>query len=69
MTCCANDVQFIGYVCQYDGARDLKEGEWVMVEGILQEEFSPGYNGRGPVLHAEKLEKTGAPEDELVYFT
>ena len=69
MTCCANDIQFIGYACKYDKAKDLKEGEWVDVEGTLREEYSPAYREKGPVLYAETLTASTAPEEELVYFT
>ena len=69
MTCCANDIQFIGYVCKYDKAKDLKEGEWVDVEGTLREEYSPAYREKGPVLYAETLTASTAPEEEMVYFT
>jgi len=69
MTCCANDIQFIGYVALYDKAPELKEGEWITVEGTVKKEMNPAYREEGPVLHAEKIEKAAAPEDELVYFT
>ena len=69
MTCCADDIQFIGYVCQYAAAPDLNAGDWVTVEGTIKKEYSEGYHDEGPVVHVEKLEKTDAPQEELVYFT
>ena len=69
MTCCANDVQFIGYVCQTGKAPGLKEGEWVEVTGTMRMENCQAYRDEGPVIHVEKLEKTTPPQEEMVYFT
>ena len=69
MTCCADDIQFIGYVCQSGKAPGLKEGEWVEVTGTIRKEYSPAYRDEGPVIHVEDLKKTTAPKDEMVYFT
>lgn len=69
MTCCADDVQFIGYVCQTGKAPGLKEGEWVEVTGTLRMEMCQAYREEGPVIHVEKLEKTTPPDEEMVYFT
>jgi uncharacterized membrane protein YcgQ (UPF0703/DUF1980 family) len=31
MGCCANDMQFLGFACEYDGvSKNLKEKEWVL---------------------------------------
>lgn len=69
MTCCAEDVQIIGYVCRYEQAPDLKEGTWVTVEGTVKKEYAEAYREEGPVLYVGKLETAEAPEDEMVYFT
>ncbi|MDO4478498.1 MAG: GTP-binding protein [Lachnospiraceae bacterium] len=69
MTCCADDIQFIGYVCQTGKAPGLKEGEWVEVTGTVRSEMCQAYKEEGPVIHVEKLVKTTAPDDEMVYFT
>ena len=29
MTCCAEDMAFLGYACEYAGTKDLKQKEWV----------------------------------------
>ncbi len=69
MTCCADDVQFIGYVCQTGKAPGLKEGEWVEVTGTLRMEECRAYREEGPVIHVEKLTKTTQPEQDMVFFT
>ena len=63
MTCCADDTQFIGYICKNPAAKRLRIGSWVTVTAKVKDEFMEVYNGRGPVLYAteiEAAEKTGA---------
>lgn len=68
MTCCADDIAFIGCVCHYDGAEQLKNREWVEVEAQVRVEYRKEYKGKGPVLYATKVEKAEKPEEDLVYF-
>lgn len=69
MTCCAEDMQFIGYVCKWPQAPTLKEGEWVDITGTINEEFSVVYKDKGPVITVEALTKTEKPQNEMVFFT
>lgn len=69
MTCCADDTQFIGYVCKNPDARRLKMGSWVEVIATVKEEYMEVYHGEGPVLYAESIVPVEKPEQELVYFT
>ncbi|MDD6347830.1 MAG: GTP-binding protein [Lachnospiraceae bacterium] len=69
MTCCAEDMQFIGYVCQWPQTPQLAEGEWVEITGTIHEEFSVVYKDKGPVITVESLTKADKPQSELVYFT
>ena len=39
MTCCAEDMAFLGYVCVYKGAEDLKEQDWVKVTARVEKEY------------------------------
>lgn len=69
MTCCADDVQFIGFICKYDGAENFISKQWVNVTAKIGKEFQKEYKGEGPVLTAEKIVLTGEPEEKLVYFS
>ena len=69
MTCCAEDMAFLGYVCEFSGAASLKERDWVKLTAIVSKEFWKDYNGEGPVLHAVSIEKTKAPKDEIISFS
>ncbi len=69
MTCCAQDMAFLGYACQYDGADSLKDKEWVVVTARVKKEFFQDYQGEGPVLHAVTVEKSREPKDAIINFT
>ncbi len=68
MTCCAEDMAFLGFVCKYDGADTLKDRDWVKVSGQLKKEFRKDYKGEGPVIYAQKVEPTQRPANEVIGF-
>lgn len=68
MTCCADDIAFIGFKCYYGGAKNLKDRQWVIVEGTIQKEYYPEFEGDGPVIFADSVALTKPAEEELVYF-
>ncbi|SFU31002.1 TIGR03943 family putative permease subunit [Butyrivibrio sp. INlla21] len=69
MTCCAEDMQFLGFACDYDKTDELQEKDWVLVTAKVVKEFVPEYNGEGPVLKAISVEKTTAPEYPVIDFS
>lgn len=68
MTCCAEDTQFIGYVCKSKSAKKLVMGSWVEVTAEVGWEYVKAYKEEGPVLIAKEIVPSKAPESELVYF-
>lgn len=68
MTCCADDIAFIGFVCNYNGVEELKLKQWIYIEAEVRCEYRKEYRGKGPVLHAKVVENATKPEEELVYF-
>lgn len=68
MTCCADDMAFLGFACQYEKADKLKPKQWVMVKAEVRKEYFADYGGEGPVLHAVSIEPTKAPEQEVISF-
>lgn len=68
MTCCADDMAFLGYACEYAGAENLSQKEWVKVRAKVEKEYWEDYRGEGPVLHAVSVEKTKAPKNEVISF-
>ena len=69
MTCCADDMAFLGFACKYDGAGGLKQQEWVQVTATVKKEYWKDYEGEGPMLYAVSVEKTKAPKNEIISFT
>lgn len=68
MTCCADDMAFLGFACEYDGADKLTQKQWVKVKASVSKEYWADYNGEGPVLHAVSVEPTKAPKEEIISF-
>lgn len=69
MTCCADDMAFLGYACEFAGAAALKQKEWVKVTATVTKEYWEDYKGEGPILHAISVEKTKAPKETVISFT
>lgn len=69
MTCCADDMAFLGYACEFAGAGALKQKEWVKVTATVTKEYWEDYKGEGPMLHALSVEKTRAPKDPVISFS
>ena len=67
MTCCADDLTYLGYVCKSDEAVNYNTGDWVTITTKIGYAHLPVYDGVGPVLHAINIEKA-EPIEELVYF-
>ena len=69
MTCCADDIAFIGYKCRAVSVSKFKNRDWAYVTATAKVENVKEYGGEGLVLYAEKLEPAEKSEEELVYFT
>ena len=68
MTCCADDMAFIGYACKYDGADAFSDKQWVKVTAVVKKEYFSDYRGEGPVLHAVSVVPTVKPQDDIISF-
>ena len=67
MTCCADDMTFLGYICKSRDARHLETRQWVTVRARVEVEFWKDYDGEGPVLYAEEV-VPAEPIEEVVQF-
>ena len=68
MTCCADDVQFIGFLCKADDWSDFANGSYVTITARLEFKFRKEYGEEGPVFYAEEVVAAQKPKEELVYF-
>ena len=68
MTCCADDMAFVGFICDYDFSDKLEQKQWVEVTARIKNEYHPGYQSEGPILYVEEINKASEPEEAIVYF-
>ncbi len=67
MTCCADDIGGIGYLCKVQGELP-KENAWIMLTAKVEAGFSALHNREGINLVAQTINPAKPPEEELVYF-
>lgn len=67
VTCCADDMTFLGFVTKSREAKDLETKQWVKVRARIAYEFWKDYEGEGPVLYAETVERA-QPVKQFVQF-
>ena len=68
MTCCADDIQFIGFACKTKYIDKFKTNMWLQITAMVKYEYFPSYHGKGPVLYLKRAVSAQKPEEELVYF-
>ena len=69
MTCCVDDIQFLGVPCHYPDSATLEPRSWIMVEATIDAQKHPLYHGEiGPVLTALKVTKGVEPGQDYVTF-
>ena len=69
MTCCAEDIAFLGYACKYDKEADLTNRQYIKVRAKVNIEYFDDYGKEGPVLEAISIEPTSKPKEEVISFT
>ena len=69
MTCCADDMAFLGFACKYDKASDIPEKEWVKVNATIHLENFEAYQGIGPVLHVNSIATVKEPKNQVIDFS
>ena len=69
LTCCAEDMAFLGFACEYDKADKLIDRQWVKVTARVAKEYFADYGGEGPVLKAVSVEQTKEPKERIISFT
>lgn len=73
MTCCVDDIRFIGPLCMATPliepkVKRLKKSQWIYLTAGIKLEYAALYKGEGPVLYAEKIEPADEAEEKVVYF-
>lgn len=65
MTCCVADMVPVGFLCRYEGAKELPLDSWVKVTGVIAK---AQYQGNEiPIIQAEEIESAEKPQNDYVY--
>ena len=68
MTCCVQDIQFAGLVCQWKDAASVQDNSWMILTAKINFKFNRAYGKRGPVLTWISSEPAEAPEQPVATF-
>jgi len=68
MTCCADDIGFVGMLATGSVADNFKVRDWVKVTAVVKVEFHREYEGDGPVLYVKDMAHTAKPKEHLIYM-
>lgn len=68
MTCCVDDITFVGFICKYGDCARLEQRAWIWVTAKINVKYHPIYRGEGPVLTALEVTDAEAPKEDIVYF-
>lgn len=68
MTCCAEDIAFLGFACKYDKVENLQNKQWIKITAEVHKEYFEDYKQVGPVLYAIVVTPTKAPKNEVISF-
>ena len=68
MTCCVEDIQFMGFVCEWKDAEQLTQRDWVTVTAKVAIKYHKMYKSMGPVLQAISVEPAEKPEQDVATF-
>lgn len=68
MTCCADDITFMGLPCKWADAGKLKTRQWVTVTAKISVQYHAVYRGIGPVLTAVEVLPAEKAEQEVCTF-
>ena len=68
MTCCVDDIQFAGLVCQWDQANTVQDSSWIILTAKINFKRHAAYSGKGPVLSFIHMELCSEPKQPVASF-
>lgn len=70
MTCCVEDIRYVGFMCRWDHASTLSNKGWYTVTAKVKAERDKLFgNELGPMFYVAEAVPAKAPEEETVYFS
>lgn len=71
MVCCAADAQVAGLLCEWNGADELKDNEWIKITGVIDSTtyYNEYTDQEGPMalVKVTKAETIKPPNDQYIY--
>jgi len=68
MTCCADDTQYMSFICNFPRDNRIEHKDWVELEAEISIKNHPLYQGKGPILTVKKFAPAAAPAQEVATF-
>lgn len=68
MVCCENDIQFLGVVAEGKDLTKFENRAWVEIVATVREKEVEAYQGSGPVLMIEEIDRCQKPDEDVVTF-
>ncbi len=70
MTCCVEDIRYVGFMCQWDHSSTLANKGWYTVTAKVKAERSRMFNNEvGPMFYVTEVTSAEKPAEETVYFS
>ncbi|MBY0759006.1 GTP-binding protein [Sellimonas caecigallum] len=68
MTCCAEDITFLGFICRTREDIPYKNRDWIYVTVTFRYEYVKQYKDKGPVLYLDEMIPAKKPQNDVVTF-
>lgn len=68
MTCCEDDISFLGLLCQSDEPIKLNGKEWIEIEGVINKKFIQQEQREIPFIAVKNYKLVDKIEEDLIYF-
>ncbi len=70
MTCCVEDIRYVGFLCKWQHTDTLKNKGWYTVTAKVKSEKDRMFGGEyGPMFYVTDVSPAEKPEEETVYFS
>jgi len=70
MTCCVEDIRYVGFLCKWNSAPTLSNKGWYTVTAKVKAMKDAMFGGEvGPMFYVTDVQPAEAPEEETVYFS
>lgn len=69
MACCAEDIQYVGFLCRWKHTDTVKNKGWYYVTAKVKAEKDRLFGNQvGPMFYVAEVKAADKPEEETVYF-